>query len=216
MAISYDLKERIGYQGFLDYPRMGLVEDENTCDLIASLRSSEIKNALSAIRAFQIEAQIAKEAGFPPPENFARFDQSNCEDRLRFVIQYLPAFKNSIDILSMTDFMTGVLTCNWDKTKEEAIKTVVNGKLKFNNGAEVNACEFMTQAIPQYVGVSINGGPGPRIGGGGWDKLISPQQQTLKDPKFLEKLKQQRQQDQQKQLEKIKDQKSTTADGGKL
>jgi hypothetical protein len=175
MAVSYDAKEQIGFGGILDYPRLGLIASESSCLAQQLVRLPHLKHSLSAIRAFTVEGAIARELSVSLPEGFANWTKLSCADRLRFMKPYSEAWQEALAYESLVSFLIDrPLYCPVMPVHgldlELAAETLSQLTFAFADGRRVNACEYLTEGLPLVPGISLHGGPGPRVTGG-WRQL---------------------------------------------
>jgi hypothetical protein len=175
IAISMDQKEQIGYLGVLDFPDIGLIKDEASCQVLPSLREPLIKHTFSTLRAFEVEAAIMKELNLESDIKNMAWGQIDCVQKFKFMHSYISKMNHAFDAESLiSQLMQVPSTCENPSTErlsvDEKAKLISQTQLTFNTGLSVNACEFMSRGLPFFAGVSFHGGPGPRIGSG-WKDL---------------------------------------------
>ena len=175
MAISYDRKEQIGFGGIVDSPKLGILENEASCLSLSILRNAKVKHALSAARAFDIEKRIARELGLILPEGFAAWENKSCLDKMSFLEPYLTPLSGALSaealINSLMDQPLCIATPIRNLSFHQGLQILSDLTFTFTDGTRRNACEYLSEGWPYFPGVSFRGGPGPRIGGGGWKEL---------------------------------------------
>lgn len=196
LAISLDKKETMGFGGMIDSAGLNLVSDDNACNAVAASRESVMKHSLSALRAFDIERKVGEEAGFVFSPDFANWENVSCEDKIEFMAEYISGYEKTLAYDAFLSLTMEQPFCSTDISPSMSLKAraqvLAQTTLTFKSGEQINACEFLTRGIPFIPGVGFRGGPGPRIGGGGWDKLkktqTSPKQlnPTLKQENKIE------------------------------
>lgn len=169
LAISYDLKERIGAFGSLEISNLGIQVDENTTDLIAIIRSFPMKNVLSVLRAFDIEHRVLTDLGIPSPPLFGRLEKLSCTEKLSLAekiaspLQTASAVEAYVN--SMTDQRGPSIYLGTSTTFDEKAKRLNEIELSFADRSKHNACDYLTSSWPFKAGISFHGGPGPRVEG---------------------------------------------------
>lgn len=180
LAISLDEKEKIGYSGRLDWTDNGIVKDDISCTAQTLLVVSSIKHSFSSLRAFQVETQIAHEAGYAIPSGFNKWMQLSCSDRFLNIYSMVSQFAQ---VFSTDSFVTAMNSAPLDcqpglnpakMTVGQIIDFLDSQTFEFKDGSFQNICAYMSQAFPFKAVGSFSGGPGPRIGGSGWDKMSQP------------------------------------------
>lgn len=192
MAISYDRKEQIGFSGIIDFPKLGIQETEESCLSISILRNAKVKHALSAARAFDMEKRIARELGVALPEGFAAWEGKSCLDKLRFLEPHIISLSSALSAEELVNTLMDKPLCIAApiqiKNSQQGLQILSELTLTFADGTRRNACEYLSDGWPYFPGVSFRGGPGPRIGGGGWNRLADftqPRDSILKAATIL-------------------------------
>lgn len=173
-AVSLDRKETVGFGGMLKVSQLGLVEDAQSCTAMTIIRSSPLKQTLSALRAFDMEQRIARELRIPLSDGFNNWEGKVCLDKLLFMAPYV----DKIGKLSSTISVENNFNSLFDVPRcvplrlppesfEEKAELLTQLELTFEDGSRRNACEYLTEGWPFLPGASFRGGPGPRVGGGG-------------------------------------------------
>lgn len=179
-AISYDLKDQFGFLGIVDSPSIGIKKDANSCTTAEILKDAAVKKALSAIRAFEIEKKISEEINIKLPNGFAQWERSTCLQKLIFMQQYIQPLNQALvleDVASIFDISTCISHPVQVSSYLEKAKALSQLELTMKDGTKKNACDFFSAGWPYYPGLSFMGGPGPRIGGDGWNKLSTEEAQ---------------------------------------
>lgn len=175
LAISLDGKEQIGFLGILDSTNLNIQLDDQSCNSIPLIRDGQIKHTLSTLRAFDVERQISNELKIPLPTGFADWKKISCEDKMIFMSSYVEKFSIKAEgfVNSSIDKAKCANTLSYPDTMSmhEKIKTLSETIFTFSDGSKQNACDYLSSGLPFFPGVSLRGGPGPRIGGGGWSKI---------------------------------------------
>jgi hypothetical protein len=177
MAVSFDRKEQIGSNGIIDFPKLGIRNDHQSCIAITLLRQIYLKHALTAMRAFEIEGRIAAELGIPLPQGFAQWKHLSCEERFQFIFPFITPLSQSLQAEFLVNGLLDAPLCSEEPIAEvgsgisEKIKKLSELHFTFQDGTQRNVCDYMSEGLPFYPGISFRGGPGPRIGGGGWSSL---------------------------------------------
>lgn len=177
LAISFDAKEKIGYAGILDWTKVGIVRDQNSCDSQYILTETPIKQTFSAIRAIQMEMQVASEAGYAIPQGYRKWAAKSCEERFLTLYPAVQEFSQTFyaeNLLSQLQATPIDCVPSHDyrqQSLQEKVSVLKSSLLHFQRAKTIDACIYMSQALPYKAAASFNGGPGPRIGGGGWAKL---------------------------------------------
>jgi len=202
MAISYDRKEQIGFGGIVDVPKLGILEDEDSCLSLSILRNAKVKHTLSAARAFDMERRIANELGLPLPDGFALWAGKSCLDKMGFLESYLTPLSGALTAEDLVNTLMDQPLCMAPRIPvsnfQQGIQLLNELTFTFADGTRRNACEYLSEGWPYYAGISFRGGPGPRIGGGGWKELsdftVAPKlnglSKQLVQPKGQTKIKQ--------------------------
>lgn len=175
LAVALDKKEQLGFGGgLLDRSLFGLVSDQQSCLTQALVRKASIKYTLSGMRAFDVEARIVRELKMSVPEGFAQWENLSCLDKFKFLKVYTEPLANTFAPEELANRFMDVNTCSplvSDLNDEERIELLSQLTLNFEDGSSQNACDFLSKGWPFYPGLSMRGGPGPRIGGSGWQQL---------------------------------------------
>lgn len=176
LAVILDKKEQIGFMGTIDFPQLGIETTIDSCTTIPILRNAEVKNTLSAFRAFDMEKEISIELGISLPPGFAEWNTLSCSEKIHFIAPYTQRLSSAV---VNEDLFNNVLDrphCTGKTVPVgnvfEKMKALDSLYFRFANGSTINVCEYMSKGWPFYPGASFRGGPGPRIGGGGWKELL--------------------------------------------
>lgn len=177
LAISLDKKEQIGFLGIIDFPELGIKTDIDSCTTVPILRNAEIKHTLSALRAFDIEKKISTELSISLPQGFADWDTLSCSKKIHFIAPYIQRLSSAIENENLLNESIDQPHCPGKIVPAadifQKMQALDNLKFTFTDGSVINVCEYMSKGWPYYSGASFRGGPGPRIGGGGWHTLLN-------------------------------------------
>jgi len=175
LAVSLDRKEQIGFAENIDFSSLGILETKDAKASLPFLRRTSIKHSFSALRAFEVEAQIAQELNLQLPPGLIALKNLTCEQKLNFITPYLRSFEKALQDEQFVNMVFDEAN-NENHTDDTnifkgAAHTLSQLQFTFMNGETKNVCDYMSQGIPFFAGVSMRGGPGPRIGGTGWKTL---------------------------------------------
>lgn len=176
LAVSLDGKENFGFGGFVRIGNLGIQEDQNACSIVPIVRQGRIKQALSAIRAFDLERKISEELGFQLPVKFANWQGKTCPEKVLFMAAAMRDFKQSMAAETFVNSLMDQPMClagsspmsSQNLSLKESAEILDNTTLTFADRTQTSACDYFTDGISFVPGLSFRGGPGPRIGGGGW------------------------------------------------
>lgn len=172
LAVSFDGKEVFGFAGLADLGGLGIQDDLNSCVVAPIVRRGLVKHTLSALRAFDIERKVAEELRLPLPARFANWSGRRCSEKIIFMASHVEKLSRSIAPEELFNSLMDYNSCSRLSDKISSIKEVAElleeTTLTFSNGTQVSACEYFTDGKNFEPGLSFRGGPGPRIGGGGW------------------------------------------------
>lgn len=175
LTISLDRKEQIGFLGQLDFPGLGIVSGPEACEQLSVIRTGTIKHALSALRAFDLEKRIARELQIELPSGFADWSGMSCVDKLKFMVPYVERIQQSYRVEDQINVRLDRRGCDGQTPANTRLEDKIEylGKVSFlfKDGTRRNVCEYLSEGWPFFPGASFRGGPGPRIGGGGWIEL---------------------------------------------
>ncbi|MGZ3768538.1 MAG: hypothetical protein ACXVCP_10495 [Bdellovibrio sp.] len=176
LAIILDKKEQIGFMGAIDFPQLGIETNIDSCTAIPILRNAEVKTTLSAFRAFDMEKKICTELGISLPTGFAEWNTLSCLEKIQFIAPYTQRLSSAVVNENLFNDILDRPHCTGKTVPVsnvfEKMKALDHLYFTFANGSTINICEYMSKGWPFLPGASFRGGPGPRIGGGGWKSLL--------------------------------------------